>query len=71
MGPKEKRSKPGELRSRVMDAAAARGRIGPKATKRLRGKPLAFTKTSIASSVRVKQKGPSSLDVITADYSNG
>ncbi len=70
MGPKEKGSKPGELRNRVMDAAAARGRIGPKAAKRLRGKPLAFTKTSIASSVRVKQKGPSSLDVITADYSN-
>ncbi len=70
MGPKEKGSKSGKLRSRVMSAAAARGRIGPKVAKRLRGKPLAFTKMPTTSSMKVKQKGPSSLDSITVNYRN-
>ncbi len=72
MGSKEKRSKSGELRSKMVDAASATGRIGQKAAKRLHGKPLAFAKTPISSSIRVKQKGASSsLDSITANYSNG
>ncbi len=70
MGPKETGSKYGELRGRMMDAAATRARIGPKTAKRLRGKPLPLTKTSTSCSVKTKHKGNTSLDAITADYRN-
>ncbi len=67
---KEKGPKSGKLRDRVMSAAAARGRIGPNVAKRLRGKPVASTKMPATSSVRVKQKGLSSLNSITVNYRN-